>query len=273
MRKITLLTFILVFSCSFMNAQKKKDLLFEIRQLKIELDTTKTNLATSQRNEKISASKVVAIQEQLNDLKTTNASLLSSLSSFTEASKKKSDNIGKTLESLREKENQLKVINDALTAGDSTKLAVFSTFKNAIGDAAKITITNGVISIAIPNTLLFGDNDKNYTVDEKAKGLLEKIATTLNENPGIKITVEGNSNALEFKDEKLLDNWDLSARQAASIVRAFQNDYMVDPKRMDALGKSQYGGTDDFSIETSTRIIINPEFDAFYALIREHMKN
>jgi len=273
MRKITTLLLFIFISCSYANAQKKKDLLFEIRQLKSEIDSTKNALNTSQRNEKISVAKVQSIQEQIDDLKKTNASLLSSLSSFTEASKKKSDNISKTLESLREKENQLKVINDALTAGDSTKLAVFSTFKNAIGDAAKISITNGVITAAISNTFLFGENDKNYIIDEKAKGLLEKLASTLNENPEVKITVEGNSNALEFKDENLLDNWDLSARQAASIVRTLQNDYMVDPKRMDALGKSQYGGTDDFSIETSTRIIINPRFDAFYALIREHMKN
>ncbi len=255
-----------------MQAQKKKDLLIEIAQLKSEKDSTQTLLNEAKKNEKVGLARLEVIKTQLEDLKKTNASLLSNLNNFTEVSKKKSDNVTSVLESLKEKENQLKVINEALTASDSTKLTVFSLFKNAVGDAAKISITNGVIVMAIPNTFLFGDNDKNFVIEEKAKGLLEKIGTTLNKNPNIKITVEGNSNALEFKDKSLIDNWGLSTQQAASIVRALQNDYMVDPKRMDALGKGQYG-SEELSIETATKIIIDPGFDAFYALIREDMKS
>lgn len=272
MKKITLIVSILLLTSAFMQAQKKKDLLIEIAQLKSEKDSTQTLLNEAKKNEKVGLARLEVIKTQLEDLKKTNASLLSNLNNFTEVSKKKSDNVTSVLESLKEKENQLKVINEALTASDSTKLTVFSLFKNAVGDAAKISITNGVIVMAIPNTFLFGDNDKNFVIEEKAKGLLEKIGTTLNKNPNIKITVEGNSNALEFKDKSLIDNWGLSTQQAASIVRALQNDYMVDPKRMDALGKGQYG-SEELSIETATKIIIDPGFDAFYALIREDMKS
>ena len=271
MKKITLILSILLLASSFIQAQKKKDLLIEIDQLKSKKDSVEILLNEARKNEKVSIANLDATKVQLEDLKKTNASLLSNLTSFTEASKKKSDNISKTLESLKEKERQLKVINEALTASDSTKLAVFSLFKNAVGDAAKISITNGVIVMAVPNTFLFGDNDTSFVIEEKAKGLLEKIGTTLNDNPTLKITVEGNSNAIVFKEKTLVDNWDGSTRQAAAIVRVLQNDYKVDPKRMDALGQGQYG-SEELSIETATKIIIDPGFDAFYALIREHMK-
>ncbi|NER13102.1 OmpA family protein [Leptobacterium flavescens] len=272
MKKITLFTLMLLCTGFLAHAQKKKELLEEIEQLRSKLQNTETALAESQKNEKISSAKLSSAEEQLTSLKETNASLLSNLNNFTEVSKKKSDNVSKTLESLREKERQLKVINDALSSNDSIKLAVFSAFKNAVGADAQIGIKGGVIMINISNTLLFGDNDKNYMVEDKAKGLLERIGTALNNSPDIKITIEGNSNALEFKDKSLLDNWDLSARQAASVVRVLETDYKVDPKRMDAMGKSQYG-SDALSIETSTRIVIHPKFDEFYSLIRENMKN
>ena len=117
---------------------------------------------------------------------------------------------------------------------------------------------------------MFGDDDKSYTVQDKAKGILGKIATALKAKPGLKIIVEGNSNALNFKDKSIVDNWDLSAKQAASIVRILQKDFEVDPKRIDVLAKSEYGSE---SIETSTRIIIDPKFDEFYGLVKEQMKN
>ena len=268
MRKITLLTFLLFF-ISVVQAQKKKDLLLQVESLQSKYDSIQALLAESERNERVSTAKVAATQEQLEDLKKTNASLLSNLNNFAEVSKKKSDNVSKTLESLREKEQQLKVINDALSDGDSIKLATLTLFKNAIGEEAGIALSNATIIIKIPNTLLFGDNDKNYLVEEKAKSLLERIAAVLNANPDMKITVEGNSNALEFKDKTLLDNWDLSARQAASVTRMLQNDFQIDPQRMEALGKSQYATE---TVDTATRIIINPKFDEFYALVREHMK-
>lgn len=269
MKKIILFSCTTLLMSSFAYAQKKKDLLIEIEQLKSELDSTKRVLVSSKNNEKISLSKVASIQTQIDDLKETNATLLNSLSSFTESSKKKSENIGRTLQSLKEKEDQLTAINDAVTKSDSTSLAALTIFKNAIGGDATIGISNGAVTIAIPNTLLFGDSDKNYTVSEQSKGVLERIGAALNANPSLKIIVEGNSNALEFKTAKLLNNWDLSARQAAAVVSVLQNDYEVDPKRLEALGRGEFGTA---GIETVTRIIIDPKFDVFHFLIRETMK-
>ncbi|GAA4274943.1 OmpA family protein [Aquimarina gracilis] len=270
MRKIILFATVLFISTASIQAQKKKDLLDEIDKLRKELKTTKAELSDSKKKEKATLTQVATMEAQVKDLKETNASLLSNMGSFTELSKKKAQNLEKSLESLQQKDKQLKSINDAISKGDSIKLATLTVVKQALGSDAKIGVQNGAVILSIPNTVLFGENDKSITLEDKAKGILGKLATALNSKPDLKIIVEGNSNALNFKDKTLNDNWDLSSRQAAVIVKTLQKEYKVDPKRMTVLGKSEYGSD---SIETATRIIIDPKFDEFYGLVKENMKN
>lgn len=270
MKRIILFSTVLFISALSLQAQKKKDLLDEINKLRKELKTTEGQLNDSRKKEKATLSQVATMEAQVKDLKETNASLLSNMGNFTELSKKKAQNLEKSLESLQQKDKQLKSINDAITKGDSTKLATLTVFKQALGSDAKIGVKNGAVILTLPNTVLFGDNDKSVTVQDKAKRILGKLATALNAKPNLKIIVEGNSNALNFKDKSLNDNWDLSSKQAAAIVRTLQKDFEVDPKRMSVLGKSEYGSD---SIETATRIIIDPKFDEFYGLVKENMKN
>ncbi|WP_459211783.1 OmpA/MotB family protein [Aquimarina rhabdastrellae] len=254
-------------------AQRKKDLLAEIDKLRQELTTVKSNLNTAQQKSKISAAQLQATEEELSNLRETNTKLLENLGSITTLSKKKADNLGSSLESLKEKDKQLNVINKALSNADSVKLATLTVFKGAIRSAssnqANLGVINGAVTIVLTDSFLFGEGDQ-YEVTEEAKTIVEGIAKTLNENPDLTVTIEGNSNAIEFKDKAILDNWDLSAKRASAVVRMLQNDYQVDPKRLEVLGKSEYQ-TD--AIDTVTRFIINPKFGEFYSLIKENMKN
>ncbi|WP_109300367.1 OmpA family protein [Aquimarina sp. AU474] len=269
MKRTILFTAVLLVTTLSVNAQKKKDLLEEIDKLRQELKTTKGELNDSRSREKASLRKVETIEFQVNDLKETNATLLTNMSNFTQLSNQKAENLKKSQEIIQAKDKQLININDALTRADSTNLVTFSALKNAIG-GDNIKIGNGVIYIQLANDMLFGENDKSYSISDNAKPMLAKIAAELNKNTSLKITVEGNSNALKLDGKTLIDNWDLSARQAASVVRALQTDYKVDPKRMEALGKSEYATS---GIETVTRIIIDPKFDEFFRLVKDNMKN
>ncbi len=271
MKKIIVFATVLLISTSSIYSQKKKDLLDEIDQLRKELKATKAELNDSRKKEKATLTQVETMEMQVKDLKETNASLLSNMGNFTELSKKKAQNLESSLKSLQEKDRQLKAINDAISESDATKLETLKVLKNALGDQANtIALKNGSVLITLANTLLFGESDKSYAIDEKAKGVLGKIANALNSKPDLKIIVEGNSNALNIKDKSIADNWDLSAKQAAAVVRTLQNDFKIDPKRMEVLGKSEYGSQ---SIETATRIIIDAKFDQFYGLVKENMKN
>jgi len=269
MKKNILSLSLVVLSIVSIQAQKKKDLLAEIDKLRSELNQTKGELAESQKNEKTSLAEVKLMEAQVKDLKENNESMLEQMSGLTKMSNKKAQNMETSLNAIKAKDKQLKTINDALTKSDSMKLAVLTVFKQGLGSDAPIAFKNGEIFITLPNNMLFGTDDKSTKIQEKGKAVLAKIAKTLNKNKNIKIIVEGNSNALKFDGKTLKDNWDLSSKQASSVVRMLQKVYKVKPKRMMVTGRSEYATE---KIETVTRILIDPEFDAFYSEIKETMK-
>jgi len=262
----------LLFVVCFMSAgmaQNKKELIRKVAELETDLQTTKSALSASQQEAARYKGEMEAVNFQLDELKSTNASLMQNLTNFTELSNKKTDNIGKSLETLRSKEKQLKLINDALTRADSVTLALLTSFKNVLGTDAKTGLNNGAVTIVLENSFLFNEVDKNYTVVENSLAVLEKIAMVLKQQPNLNILVETNSNALEFKALKLTDNWDLSALQAASVVRVLSSNFGIAPTRMQAIGKSEYGFD---GIETTTKIRVQPPYEDFYKTIKEMIK-
>ncbi len=269
MKKNLVIFGMLLFITSAGLAQNKKELLLRLNERDDEIQKLKGELAASKQEAAKYKAEMEAVNFQMEELRTTNASLLQNLTNFTELSNKKTENISKSLETLRNKENQLKKINDALTNTDSTTLALLTTFKNSLGSEVKTGLSNGAVTVILENLFLFKDVDRNYQVVPEAMPMLEKIAAVLKKQPDLKIIVETNSNALEFKDPKLKDNWDLSSLQAASVVRVLTDTYGVAPQRLQSVGKSEYGFS---GIETTTRIRIQPPYEKFYSTVREMMK-
>jgi|GEM_PF-1129968 len=257
---------------SFVAAQSKKDLIAAMDQLKKELSTLKDELSESRKSDRINLTKVQSMETQVKDLKETNASLLANMGSFTQLSEQKSKNLERSLQTIKNKDRQLNTINDALTKGDSSKLATLTVFKNGLGSSVdsevKLNIQKGAVYLTMANSFLFGDS-KSIKISTTAKSLLGKIGNVLNAKPDLTIVVEGNSNELSFGGSAQ-DNWDLSSLQASAVARTLQTEFAVAPKRIEVLGKSEYGSS---SIETSTRIMVSPKYDAFYAMVKESMKN
>ena len=269
MRSIVFVMTFCLATASTVTAQKKKDLLEEISKLKQELRSSQSDLSAAKKKVSTSEAKVKRMETQVEDLKKTNTSLLTNMSSFTELSNKKASNLQKSQEIIKEKDRQLNTINDALTKNDSINLAVYSKLKNALG-GDYLKISKGTIFLALPNDMLFGDSDKSITVKSEVKGTLAKLAQTLTTDPELKLIVEGNSNALKFDGQVAKGNWDLSSRQAAAVARILQTEYEIDPKRMTVVGMGENGTS---AIETQTRIIIDPQFAEFYAMVKDNMKN
>ncbi|TYP72807.1 OmpA/MotB family protein [Aquimarina intermedia] len=269
MNKLYTLFILLVVSFQTMNAQKKKDLLEEINQLRQELRVSQGQVSDYQRKEVASQAQIASLEKQVEDLRESNTSLLSNMGSFTALSKKKAENLESSLVSLQLKDKKINAINDAFSKNDSIKLAVLTKFKQAVGNDAAIGVQQGAVYITIPNSLLFGDDDKNYSLQDKSKALLSRIGTVLVANPDLKIAVEGNSNALKFEKTELRSNWDLSSLQAAAVIQSLQEEFKVLPKQMEVLGKSEYATE---GIETVTRIRVDPGFKDFYIQIKDNMK-
>ncbi|QBA64090.1 OmpA family protein [Muriicola soli] len=250
-------------------SQSKKELQFQLEEKEAEIQQLQSELSSIKQVSATYKAEMEAVNFQMEELRATNASLLQNLTNFTELSSKKTENISKSLETLRSKENQLKKINDALTQTDSVTLAMLTQFKNSLGTEVKTGLSNGAVTLVLDNLFLFKEVDRNYDVVAEALPALEKIAGVLKKYPNLKIMVETNSNALGFEGLKIKDNWDLSSLQAAGVVRVLTETYGLAPSRLQAIGKSEYGFD---GIETSTRIRIQPPYDTFYRTVKDMMK-
>ena len=268
MRKSIFTTLFLLMSITITQAQSKKDLIQEVDNLRTRVREAETGLSESKREERIASAKVESYEAQVDELKETNANLLKNLNSFTEASNKRSDHINSTLESLVKKEAQLRVINDELSARDSITLAVFTQFKQTLGNDPKITVSSGAVAVVMDNSYIFGENTKNFKVQDKAEAIIAKIGSVLKANPTMDIQIVSNSNLVESKDNKS-NNWEIGTQQAAAIARILESKYQIEPKRIVATGISELGL---YSIETSTEIVVQPKFYEFYKLVKESMK-
>lgn len=235
-------------------AQKKSELIEQVNELSTELRTTKTTLGETQRNLNIAEAKAKSMEEQLNEVKTINESLLENLNTMITTSTERSSNIGKTLEALQLKEEQIKFINDAYSANDSIALLVLTDLKNTLGEDARISVENSAVSVLIDNSFLFGSKANNNSVGAPGKDFLGKIAASIKKYPMLAISIEST----------VTDNWELSTNRASAVAETLQNSYQVAPERLLALGKS--GSSEAIYIHFS------PKLHSFYFNVREKLK-
>tara|TARA_R110000868_G_scaffold145181_2_gene365135 strand:+ start:35584 stop:36366 length:783 start_codon:yes stop_codon:yes gene_type:complete len=254
-KNFTLLS-ILVLSLTCVQAQKKSDLLLEIENLKTKIFETENELAISRKKEVVSKTEAESYKAQADELLETNASLMQNINSFTKASIEKSENIGKTLESLREKEAQLKMISDRFSSHDSIALLVLTNLKKSLGENSNINVASGAVIVSLNEATRTGLVSKDATEKATADTFLQKIAAVVNANKDANVVVEGLSNTGEL---------DVALNQATAIANTLLKIYGVDSTRMMATAKDG-GFTEGINIK------ILPRFDAFYFALREQVK-
>ncbi len=255
MKRILLsLVTLLLFSVT-MNAQKKSELIAEIATLKTQLDSVSSEVTNARKNEKIAQTESESYKTQVTELQDANATLLKSLTSFTEVSSKNSSNFTKAMEQLSEKEQQLKAINDAIARNDSTALVVLTNAKQTLGENARIGVSNGMVLISSDLTSLFG-SDTEATIAPEAEPWVQKIGQILTANPDMAVTIEGLS---------MTGDLSLPAQQASAVSSALQR-LEIAPERLTALGR-------DGNLKEGIIIKIHPKFDEFYLMVKDNMKN
>ena len=238
--------------------------------------TSKLNLCLEEKA--ATTTKMEALEGQVGQLSTTNAALLNNVGNMATLTKKEAENLEKSLESMKEKDMQIKTMRDAISKKDSVTLALVTSLKGALGNLndedIEVNVEKGVVFISISDKLLFRSG--SYKVSDKAKTILGKVATVVNNKPDIEFMVEGHTDDVPYKSGGvLLDNWDLSVKRATSIVRILQKDFNVAPKRMTAAGRAEYVpvSATDKAANRRTRIVVLPKLDQFYNMIEEGMKN
>ncbi len=220
--------------------------------------------------------------DQVEYLKSVNYKLLESVGSLSTLSKKEAENLEKSLESLNEKERQIKNMRDALNRKDSVTLALVTSLKGELGmmddEDVQIVVEKGVVYISLSDKLLFKSG--NAELSSEAKNVLGKVAKVINNKPDMDVMVEGHTDNKAFKDGTAIkDNWELSVMRGAAVVRVLEQDFNVDPARLVAAGRSYYvpvasnDNKEGRALNRRTKIIILPKLDQFYGMIEEGLEN
>jgi len=218
-----------------------------------------------------------SLRDQVKFLKANNQVLIDNMGNLTELSAKGAENLEKSLESIQEKDLTIRRLQDAVTRRDSVNLSLVQSLKGVLGNLddedIEVSVEKGVVFVSISDKLLFRSG--SYNVTAAAKEVLGKVAKVVNNKPDFEFMVEGHTDDVPYRKGVLLDNWDLSAKRATSIVRILQNDYGVDPKRMTAAGRAEFipVSATDKSKNRRTRIVVLPKIDQFYSMIEEGMKD
>lgn len=224
------------------------------------------------------------LQSQANDLngqlsatKENNTLLRKQLKDLSAISSAQAESIKKSLDNMGAKDIFLYDLQSALAHRDSVNLVVLMDLKATLGSYGdqdvSIKIEKGVVSVDLSDRLLFNSDSNSYTVSDKARTLLGRLARVLNDQPDIECMVEGHTDSIAYPQDILQDNWDLSVKRATSIIRILQRDYNISPVRMTAAGRSQYVAvaTNDTpegrAANRRTRIVILPQLDRLLRLL------
>ena len=286
-RTITSYLFVLILLASCVS--KKEYALLQQTETDLRNDlTAQQQSLTSCQDEKNDALSKIGILEssnrdlrdQVKTLNNTNAALLNNVGDLATLSTEGARNLEKSLESMREKDLQIKYMRDAITKRDSVTLALVTSIKGVLGNLddkdIEVNVEKGVVFIAISDKLLFTSG--SYKVNQGAKSVLGKVAKIMKEKDDIDFMVEGHTDNVPISTDGISDNWDLSVMRAASVVRVLQKDFEVEPQRMTAAGRSFYipladnETADGRSRNRRTRIVILPKLDQFYSMVEEGMK-
>ncbi len=281
MRKISLLITISVLITSCISQKKYLELEDLQRNTKSLLDTATIKLNTCNEEKEAALANLSSVQDQVRFLKSNNQDLINNIGNLTTLSQKGAENLEKSLESMKEKDLRIQTMQEAVTKKDSVTLALVTSLKGVLGnlsdDDIEINVEKGVVYVSISDKLLF--NSGSYTVTQRAKEVLGKVAKVVNDKPEIEFMVEGHTDNVPIKIEGIDDNWDLSVKRATSVIRILQNDFDVKPERMTAAGRSYYiplyenDSPSNRARNRRTRIVVLPKLDQFYDLIEQGMGN
>lgn len=176
----------------------------------------------------------------------------------------------------------LKKVDDSLVAQaktfqDSINLAVAYNLerhinKNGNNEDVQVSVDGTVVMVNLSDQLLF--NSGSAWVSRDAYPVLEKLAAVINTEPAMQVLVEGHTDSRTVvKDSYLIDNWDLSLRRSAAVVRLLQNKFKVAPEKLIAAGRSSYepiasgNSREAMAKNRRTTIAILPNLGKFLALL------
>ena len=221
-----------------------------------------------------------ALEDQIDYLKKTNTNLLDRMSDLSIVSKSGAESIKKSLETLNDQSKYIKDLNSSVQRKDSLNLALVMTLKRSLADIndedVMVEVKKGVVYISISDKMLFQSG--SAMINPKAEVVLEKVSRVVNDHKELDILVEGHTDNVPITTSCLIDNWDLSAKRATSVVRLLQSKFGISPERMTAGGRSEFvpkvSNSSDAGrkVNRRTEIIVLPKLDQFFQMLANGQK-
>ena len=267
---------VLLSSC--VSQKKFADLQSDYDATKLQLTDANAKVLNCQIEKDKYANQLAALESQNKFLSQNNENNIRQIESLTTLSQSASGNIKDIIAQLSEKDKYINGIRGAMSKKDSINLALAVNFKSVLADGIQdedimIDVEKTVVYISISDKLLFKSGSS--VISEKAKGLLEKVATVIANKPEMEVMVEGYTDNRPINTARTKDNWDLSTQRATSVIRVLQNDFKIDPKRLIAAGRSEYlplasnDTPDGRSRNRRTRFVILPKLDQFFDVLEQ----
>jgi chemotaxis protein MotB len=161
---------------------------------------------------------------------------------------------------------------------------IVSDLKNKVSEALlgfenkglTVSMKNGKVYVSLDEKLLF--KSASWEIDANGRNALKNLASVLEKNPDIQITIEGHTDNVPYNPSgsQLKDNWDLSVKRSTTVVRVLLEGSKIDPKRLTAAGRSQYMPVDDRNTADArqknrrTDIVLTPDLTELYRLIDKY---
>lgn len=275
MKKIILLSIAAVAALSF-NSCTNKELINcqeENKQLQGNWQTTKEDLAAAK-------SRITGLEEQLRTQQKANEDLQRSLEQSLSTGNQSNVNIAKLVDQINESNQYIRHLTELKSKSDSLNLILTNNLTRSLSREElkdiDIQVLKGVVYISLSDNMLYKTGD--YTISDRAKETLEKIAKIIMDYSDYDVLVEGNTDNVPITRENIRNNWDLSCLRASSVVQYLQNNFGVDPKRLTAGGRGEYNPIADNDNEVGkqrnrrTQIIITPKLDQFMELLDKSPK-
>ena len=240
-------------------------------------NTSLTASKQSLETEKAALEKNVGdLNNQVDYLKQNNTQALKQLEDMSVISKQQAESIKQSMDNIGAKDTYIQTLQQQLAHKDSLNMALVMNIKGVIGNMddedINVKVDKGVVIIDISDKVLFKSG--SYDVTEQAKEVLGKVAKVLKNQSQIEFMVEGHTDNVPYKGNKILtDNWDLSVKRATTIVRLLQKSYGLDPAKMLAAGRSEFNpvaandSAEGKAANRRTRIVILPQLDQFFKLL------
>ncbi|PRX54729.1 hypothetical protein [Flagellimonas meridianipacifica] len=235
--------------------QKKSELFAQIEELKSEKQELEQELASVKREVSSSKAKSETLKTENVSLREANATLLKNLTSFSELSKKSSENVNKTLAALQQKEKQLNGINEMIASNDSTAIVALTQVKKTLGENANANFSEGDIILSGSLNTLFG-SDSSMELTDEGNEWLARVADIIKANPDRKTEVVGLNITGEFAT---------TYDQAIAVTKRLTDSLGVTTEKLSTLVK-------DGNFKEGIAIKLRPNYEDFYGKVKESVK-